>query len=37
MMKRKYVGFSKIYAIKLKENIIQKRLFKKNNNNNRKG
>jgi hypothetical protein len=29
MMKRKYVGFSKIYAITLKENIIQKRLFKK--------
>ena len=27
MMKRKYVGFSKIYAITLKENIIQKRLF----------
>jgi hypothetical protein len=29
MMKRKYVGFSKIYAITLKENILQKRLFKK--------
>jgi hypothetical protein len=28
MMKRKYVGFSKIYAITLKENIIQKRLLK---------
>jgi hypothetical protein len=27
MMKRKYVGFSKIYAITLKENIIQKKTF----------
>ena len=31
-MKRKYVGFSKIYAITLKENIIQKKTFKKKKN-----